>query len=193
MLENARSCGIISVEFYENHADNFNISYDAFDECHKLERVIINQESGELEIPDFYDCPNLKTVTIRGEDVDEECGFSLVNNNTLDVIDNLDTLYLLNGIPQIYEGSYRKYNFPNTVLCVNEGMTAVYKENPNAPTFKAIVEFTDEQVGIIKVTMDGAAENGNSDAAVYDLSGQRVLKTIPGNVYVSKGRKFIAK
>ena len=185
--------GIISVEFYENHADNFNISYDAFDECHKLERVIINQESGELEIPDFYDCPNLKTVTIRGEDVDEECGFSLVNNNTLDVIDNLDTLYLLNGIPQIYEGSYRKYNFPNTVLCVNEGMTAVYKENPNAPTFKAIVEFTDEQVGIIKVTTDGAAGESDADAPVYDLSGQRVLKTIPGNVYVSKGRKFIAQ
>ena len=53
--------------------------------------------------------------------------------------------------------------------------------------------FTDEQVGIIKVTMDGAAENGNGDAPVYDLSGQRVLKTVPGNVYVSKGRKFIAK
>ena len=73
-------------------------------------------------------------------------------------------------------------------------MKNVYRENALAPTFKDIVELTDEQVGIIKVTTDGAAaEESDADAAVYDLSGQRVLKTIPGNVYVSKGRKFIAK
>ena len=108
------------------------------------------------------------------------------------MIDNLDGLYLL-GKPHIYVGDYPNYHFANTILYVPKGMKNVYRENALAPTFKDIVELTDEQVGIIKVTTDGAAGEGDADAPVYDLSGQRVLKTIPGNVYVSKGRKFIAK
>ena len=65
--------------------------------------------------------------------------------------------------------------------------------NPNAPTFKAIVELGDDPVGIEDIITDNVAGESDADAAVYDLSGQRVLTTIPGNVYVSKGRKFIAK
>ena len=178
---------------------NVSLSYvnaaNAFDDCSNLESATFwgpNEGRNTFELPDFRNCPKLKKIVVNGGGWDLEAQVTLKDEQTVKVIDNLDGLYLL-GKPHIYVGDYPNYHFANTILYVPKGMKNVYRENALAPTFKDIVELTDEQVGIIKVTMDGAAENGNSDAAVYDLSGQRVLKTIPGNVYVSKGRKFIAK
>ena len=168
---------------------------NAFDDCANLESATFwgpDEGRNTFVLPDFRDCPKLKKIVVNGGGWDLEAQVTLKDEQTVKVIDNLDGLYLL-GKPHIYVGDYPNYNFANTILYVPKGMKNVYRENALAPTFKDIVELTDEQVGIIKVTMDGAAENGNGDAAVYDLSGQRVLKTIPGNVYVSKGRKFIAK
>ena len=178
---------------------NVSLSYvnaaNAFDDCSNLESATFwgpNEGRNTFELPDFRDCPKLKKIVVNGGGWDLEAQVTLKDEQTVKVIDNLDGLYLL-GKPHIYVGDYPNYNFANTILYVPKGMKNVYRENALAPTFKDIVELTDEQVGIIKVTMDGAAENGNGDAVVYDLSGQRVLKTVPGNVYVSKGRKFIAK
>ena len=168
---------------------------NAFDDCVNLESATFwgpDEGRNTFELPDFRNCPKLKKIVVNGGGWDLEAQVTLKDEQTVKVIDNLDGLYLL-GKPHIYVGDYPNYNFANTILYVPKGMKNVYRENALAPTFKDIVELTDEQVGIIKVTIDGAAENGNGDAAVYDLSGQRVLKTIPGNVYVSKGRKFIAK
>ncbi len=168
---------------------------NAFDDCANLESATFwgpDEGRNTFELPDFRNCPKLKKIVVNGGGWDLEAQVTLKDEQTVKVIDNLDGLYLL-GKPHIYVGDYPNYNFANTILYVPKGMKNVYRENALAPTFKDIVELTDEQVGIIKVTMDGAAENGNGDAVVYDLSGQRVLKTIPGNVYVSKGRKFIAK
>ena len=168
---------------------------NAFDDCSNLESATFwgpDEGRNTFELPDFRNCPKLKKIVVNGGGWDLEAQVTLKDEQTVKVIDNLDGLYLL-GKPHIYVGDYPNYNFANTILYVPKGMKNVYRESAVAPTFKDIVELTDEQVGIIKVTMDGAAENGNGDAAVYDLSGQRVLKTIPGNVYVSKGRKFIAK
>ena len=168
---------------------------NAFDDCANLESATFwgpDEGRNTFELPDFRNCPKLKKIVVNGGGWDLEAQVTLKDEQTVKVIDNLDGLYLL-GKPHIYVGDYPNYNFANTILYVPKGMKNVYRENALAPTFKDIVELTDEQVGIIKVTIDGAAENGNGDAAVYDLSGQRVLKTVPGNVYVSKGRKFIAK
>lgn len=168
---------------------------NAFDDCANLESATFwgpDEGRNTFELPDFRNCPKLKKIVVNGGGWDLEAQVTLKDEQTVKVIDNLDGLYLL-GKPHIYVGDYPNYNFANTILYVPKGMKNVYRENALAPTFKDIVELTDEQVGIIKVTMDGAAENGNGDAPVYDLSGQRVLKTVPGNVYVSKGRKFIAK
>ena len=168
---------------------------NAFDDCANLESATFwgpDEGRNTFELPDFRNCPKLKKIVVNGGGWDLEAQVTLKDEQTVRVIDNLDGLYLL-GKPHIYVGDYPNYNFANTILYVPKGMKNVYRENALAPTFKDIVELTDEQVGIIKVTIDGAAENGNGDAAVYDLSGQRVLKTVPGNVYVSKGRKFIAK
>ncbi len=168
---------------------------NAFDDCANLESATFwgpDEGRNTFVLPDFRDCPKLKRIVVNGGGWDLEAQVTLKDEQTVKVIDNLDGLYLL-GKPHIYVGDYPNYNFANTILYVPKGMKNVYRENALAPTFKDIVELTDEQVGIIKVTMDGAAENGNGDAVVYDLSGQRVLKTVPGNVYVSKGRKFIAK
>ena len=168
---------------------------NAFDDCANLESATFwgpDEGRNTFELPDFRNCPKLKKIVVNGGGWDLEAQVTLKDEQTVKVIDNLDGLYLL-GKPHIYVGDYPNYHFANTILYVPKGMKNVYRENALAPTFKDIVELTDEQVGIIKVTMDGAAENGNGDAVVYDLSGQRVLKTVPGNVYVSKGRKFIAK
>ena len=168
---------------------------NAFDDCANLESATFwgpDEGRNTFELPDFRNCPKLKKIVVNGGGWDLEAQVTLKDEQTVKVIDNLDGLYLL-GKPHIYVGDFPNYNFANTILYVPKGMKNVYRENALAPTFKDIVELTDEQVGIIKVTMDGAAENGNGDAPVYDLSGQRVLKTVPGNVYVSKGRKFIAK
>lgn len=169
---------------------------NAFDDCSNLESATFwgpDEGRNTFELPDFRDCPKLKKIVVNGGGWELEAQVTLKDEQTVKVIDNLDGLYLL-GKPHIYVGDYPNYNFANTILYVPKGMKNVYRESAVAPTFKDIVELTDEQVGIIKVTTDGAAaEESDADAAVYDLSGQRVLKTIPGNVYVSKGRKFIAK
>ena len=190
---------VLDSAFVGSGIKNVSLSYvnaaNAFDDCVNLESATFwgpDEGRNTFELPDFRNCPKLKKIVVNGGGWDLEAQVTLKDEQTVKVIDNLDGLYLL-GKPHIYVGDYPNYNFANTILYVPKGMKNVYRENALAPTFKDIVELTDEQVGIIKVTMDGAAENGNGDAAVYDLSGQRVLKTIPGNVYVSKGRKFIAK
>ena len=179
---------------------NVSLSYvnaaNAFDDCANLESATFwgpDEGRNTFELPDFRNCPKLKKIVVNGGGWDLEAQVTLKDEQTVKVIDNLDGLYLL-GRPHIYVGDYPNYNFANTILYVPKGMKNVYRESAVAPTFKDIVELTDEQVGIIEVTTDGAAAEGAGvDAPVYDLSGQRVLKTIPGNVYVSKGRKFIAK
>ncbi len=179
---------------------NVSLSYvnaaNAFDDCSNLESATFwgpDEGRNTFELPDFRNCPKLKKIVVNGGGWDLEAQVTLKDEQTVKVIDNLDGLYLL-GRPHIYVGDYPNYNFANTILYVPKGMKNVYRESAVAPTFKDIVELTDEQVGIIEVTTDGAAAEGAGvDAPVYDLSGQRVLKTIPGNVYVSKGRKFIAK
>ena len=190
---------VLDSAFVGSGIKNVSLSYvnaaNAFDDCVNLESATFwgpDEGRNTFELPDFRNCPKLKKIVVNGGGWDLEAQVTLKDEQTVKVIDNLDGLYLL-GKPHIYVGDYPNYNFANTILYVPKGMKNVYRENALAPTFKDIVELTDEQVGIIKVTMDGAAENGNGDAPVYDLSGQRVLKTIPGNVYVSKGRKFIAK
>ena len=168
---------------------------NAFDDCVNLESATFwgpDEGRNTFVLPDFRDCPKLKKIVVNGGGWDLEAQVTLKDEQTVKVIDNLDGLYLL-GKPHIYVGDYPNYHFANTILYVPKGMKNVYRENALAPTFKDIVELTDEQVGIIKVTTDGAAGESDADAPVYDLSGQRVLKTVPGNVYVSKGRKFIAK
>ena len=190
---------VLDSAFVGSGIKNVSLSYvnaaNAFDDCANLESATFwgpDEGRNTFELPDFRNCPKLKKIVVNGGGWDLEAQVTLKDEQTVKVIDNLDGLYLF-GRPHIYVGDYPNYNFANTILYVPKGMKNVYRENALAPTFKDIVELTDEQVGIIKVTIDGAAENGNGDAAVYDLSGQRVLKTVPGNVYVSKGRKFIAK
>ena len=190
---------VLDSAFVGSGIKNVSLSYvnaaNAFDDCVNLESATFwgpDEGRNTFELPDFRNCPKLKKIVVNGGGWDLEAQVTLKDEQTVKVIDNLDGLYLL-GKPHIYVGDYPNYNFANTILYVPKGMKNVYRENALAPTFKDIVELTDEQVDIIKVTTDGAAGNVDADAPVYDLSGQRVLKTIPGNVYVSKGRKFIAK
>ena len=190
---------VLDSAFVGSGIKNVSLSYvnasTAFDGCANLESATFwgpDEGRNTFVLPDFRDCPKLKKIVVNGGGWDLEAQVTLKDEQTVKVIDNLDGLYLL-GKPHIYVGDYPNYHFANTILYVPKGMKNVYRENALAPTFKDIVELTDEQVGIIKVTTDGAAGNVDADAPVYDLSGQRVLKTVPGNVYVSKGRKFIAK
>lgn len=190
---------VLDSAFVGSGIKNITLSYvnasNAFDDCANLESATFwgpDEGRNTFELPDFRNCPKLKKIVVNGGGWDLEAQVTLKDEQTVKVIDNLDGLYLL-GKPHIYVGDYPNYNFANTILYVPKGMKNVYRENALAPTFKDIVELTDEQVGIIKVTTDGAAGESDTDAPVYDLSGQRVLKTVPGNVYVSKGRKFIAK
>ena len=177
---------------------DIKVESNAFDDCYNLKNVTILSTLGSRfnyggYIPDFYNCPNVRTIYVVPYREYDGSKIRLSSPRVLEVINSLDTLYMIGAEPEIFEDDYPKYNFPNTVLCVDKGMKSVYLENPNAPTFKAIVELGDDPVGIEDIITDNVAGESDADAPVYDLSGQRVLKTIPGNVYVSKGRKFIAK
>ena len=46
-----------------------------------------------------------------------------------------------------------------------------------------------ETTDITDVLMDEASENGE----IYDLTGRRVMKTVPGHIYIQNGNKFIAR
>ena len=74
--------------------------------------------------------------------------------------------------------------------------TGLVKVNGAVPAFKAYFTATEAQVrelldrgltGVVSVATEA------EDAPVYDLSGRRVQQTIKGAVYVTNGKKFIAK
>ena len=61
--------------------------------------------------------------------------------------------------------------------------------NPSR-AFRIVIEDENgETTDITEVLMDEASENGD----IYDLTGRRVMKTVPGHIYIQNGNKFIAK
>lgn len=83
-----------------------------------------------------------------------------------------------------------------TAFMLKKNGTGLVKVNGAVPAFKAYFTATEAQVrelldrgltGVVSVATEA------EDAPVYDLSGRRVQQTIKGAVYVTNGKKFIAK
>jgi len=83
-----------------------------------------------------------------------------------------------------------------TAIMLKKNGTGLVKVNGAVPAFKAYFTATEAQVrelldrgltGVVSVATEA------EDAPVYDLSGRRVQHTTKGGVYVTNGKKFIAK
>lgn len=83
-----------------------------------------------------------------------------------------------------------------TAFMLKKNGTGLVKVDGAVPAFKAYFTATQAQVrelldrgltGVVSVATE------TEDAPVYDLSGRRVQQTIKGAVYVTNGKKFIAK
>lgn len=83
-----------------------------------------------------------------------------------------------------------------TAFMLKKNGTGLVKVNGAVPAFKAYFTATEAQVrelldrgltGVVSVATEA------EDAPVYDLSGRRVQHTTKGGVYVTNGKKFIAK
>ena len=83
-----------------------------------------------------------------------------------------------------------------TAFMLKKNGTGLVKVSGAVPAFKAYFTATEAQVrelldrgltGVVSVATEA------EDAPVYDLSGRRVQQTIKGAVYVTNGKKFIAK
>ena len=84
----------------------------------------------------------------------------------------------------------------STAFMLKKNGTGLVKVNGAVPAFKAYFTATQAQVrelldrgltGVVSVATEA------EDAPVYDLSGRRVQQTTKGGVYVTNGKKFIAK
>ena len=84
----------------------------------------------------------------------------------------------------------------STAFMLKKNGTGLVKVNGAVPAFKAYFTATQAQVReLLDRGLTGVASVATEaeDAPVYDLSGRRVQQTTKGGVYVTNGKKFIAK
>lgn len=96
----------------------------------------------------------------------------------------------------ILKGGAMPTTLEGTAFMLKKNGTGLVKVNGAVPAFKAYFTATDAQVrelldrgltGVVSVATEA------EDAPIYDLSGRRVQHTTKGGVYVTNGKKFIAK
>ena len=97
----------------------------------------------------------------------------------------------------ILKGGAMPTTLEGNAFMLKKNATGLVKVNGAVPAFKAYFTATEAQVrelldrgltGVVSVATEAA-----EDAPVYDLSGRRVQQTTKGGVYVTNGKKFIAK
>ena len=96
----------------------------------------------------------------------------------------------------ILKGGAMPTTLEGTAFMLKKNGTGLVKVNVAVPAFKAYFTATEAQVrelldrgltGVVSVATEA------EDAPIYDLSGRRVQYTTKGGVYVTNGKKFIAK
>ena len=96
----------------------------------------------------------------------------------------------------ILKGGAMPTTLEGTAFMLKKNGTGLVKVNVAVPAFKAYFTASESQVrelldrgltGVVSVATEA------EDAPVYDLSGRRVQHTTKGGVYVTNGKKFIAK
>ncbi len=96
----------------------------------------------------------------------------------------------------ILKGGATATTIEGTAFMLKKNGTGLVKVNGAVPAFKAYFTATEAQVrelldrgltGVVSVATEA------EDAPVYDLSGRRVQHPTKGGVYVTNGKKFIAK
>lgn len=96
----------------------------------------------------------------------------------------------------ILKGGAMPATLEGTAFMLKKNGTGLVKVNVAVPAFKAYFTASESQVrelldrgltGVVSVATEA------EDAPIYDLSGRRVQHTTKGGVYVTNGKKFIAK
>ena len=96
----------------------------------------------------------------------------------------------------ILKGGATATTLEGTAFMLKKNGTGLVKVSGAVPAFKAYFTATEAQVrelldrgltGVVSVATEA------EDAPIYDLSGRRVQQTTKGGVYVTNGKKFIAK
>ena len=96
----------------------------------------------------------------------------------------------------ILKGGAMPTTLEGNAFMLKKNATGLVKVNGAVPAFKAYFTATEAQVrelldrgltGVVSVATEA------EDAPIYDLSGRRVQHTTKGGVYVTNGKKFIAK
>ena len=96
----------------------------------------------------------------------------------------------------ILKGGAMPTTLEGTAFMLKKNGTGLVKVNVAVPAFKAYFTASESQVrelldrgltGVVSVATEA------EDAPIYDLSGRRVQHTTKGGVYVTNGKKFIAK
>ncbi len=168
----------------------------AFWQCGKLQELKLSSNLKSIELEGLYYCKGLKTISFPST-------LETLGAESCLYWKSIESIYCAAKIPptcidsEINPGStpFGDYgdDFVNrtpqeTPVYVPIGSADLYRNAWGWNYFTNFIE-TDNfpSSGIDSVVIDGKEDNGN----YYDLFGRKVNTLIPGNIYISNGKKFI--
>lgn len=182
---------------YNSFAAPFDVTLADADSNVKMYKGLVNEEGKELVLTQVDAVPANEGVVLTGESSSEDkvtlkaiAGAQTLENNDLvgttsDVTELSDKL-IFGVSDQTGEVGFFSANSSVASLAANHA----YLSKPNTSIFMLSMRIDGQTTAIGSISNDNKTE---SNAAIYDLAGRKVSKTVKGQFYIQNGRKFIAQ
>lgn len=168
----------------------------AFWQCGKLHELKLSSNLKSIGLEGLYYCKGLETIYFPST-------LETLGAESCECWKNVKSIYCASKIPPVcidselnpgwtpfgnYGGDFVNRTPQDTPVYVPIGSADLYRNAWGWNYFTNFIE-TDNfpSSGIDSVVIDGKEDNGD----YYDLFGRKVNTLIPGNIYISNGKKFI--
>lgn len=182
---------------YNSFAAPFDVVLVDADSNVKMYKGSVNEDGKELVLSQVDGVPANEGVVLIGEGSNESsvtlkavAGVATLENNdligTTETVSELSDKLIFGVSDQTGEVGFFSANSSVASLAANHA----YLSKPSTSIFMLSMRIDGQTTAIGSISNDKKAE---SNAAIYDLAGRKVSKTVKGQFYIQNGRKFIAQ